>query len=143
MFAGFLVELQMVTGTALKLAASVDLSIARIRGIWAQRKDFTKGSHDRIPGGAKRLCRSVQRPRVYHRYLRWLWQLAQTDKATYLFRKVEATHKRLKWSTQRTSRLGSFCSAASPAPTGPALQNTTERHGPATRPTRYTPHRTL
>jgi hypothetical protein len=44
MFADLLVELQKVTGAALKLAGSVDLSIAR--------KDL-KGMHDRIPGGAK------------------------------------------------------------------------------------------
>jgi hypothetical protein len=39
MFSGFLAELQKVTGATLKRAGSVDLSIARIRDIWTQRKD--------------------------------------------------------------------------------------------------------
>jgi hypothetical protein len=51
MFAAFLVELQKVTSATLNLARSVDLS----HGIWAQRKDLTKGLHDRIPGEAKSL----------------------------------------------------------------------------------------
>jgi hypothetical protein len=97
---------------------------------------FAAFGYERIPRGAKRICRSVRRPRVRHRYLRWLWQLVQSDKATYLsrkvglvqsdeatylFRKAGATHKRLAWSTRRKTHFGRLCSVASLAPTYPAL----------------------